>query len=123
MIRDCKQYVLCTFLPTFLLWLLSYFSLLIQIDDFTNRFMGSVTALLVFTALLGPIYDQLPETSYLKFIDVHIFHYLVSYRHKLFVLTEQHNSSTELNITQQLNESFEINSFHAHGAQQLIADL
>ena len=76
--RDYKQHIVCIFLPTFLLWLLAYSSLLIQIDDFSDRFMGSVTALLVFTAFLGPIYDQLPETSYIKFIDIWVMWYMTN---------------------------------------------
>ena len=76
--REYKQHVLLTFLPTLLLWLLAYFSLFIQHDDFNDRFMGSVTVLLVFAALLGPIYDGLPETSYLKFIDIWVLWYLMN---------------------------------------------
>ena len=76
--RDFKQVLLTTFLPTFLLWLLAYFSLLIQIDYFSDRLMSSVTVLLVLASLLGSIYERLPETSYVKFIDVWVVWYLVN---------------------------------------------
>lgn len=76
--RDYKHALLTKLFPTFLLWLLAYFSLLIRVDDFTNRFMGSVTALLVFTTLLETIYDQIPRTSYLRFIDIWVIWYLTN---------------------------------------------
>ena len=38
--------------------------------------MGSVTVLLVFTSFLDTIYAELPETSYVKIIDVWVIWYL-----------------------------------------------
>ena len=38
--------------------------------DFSNRFMGAVTALLVLAALLASLGDLLPKTAYFNFIDV-----------------------------------------------------
>ena len=40
--------------------------------------MSSVTVLLVLASLLGSIYERLPETSYVKFIDVWVVWYLVN---------------------------------------------
>ena len=39
-------------------------------SDFSNRFMGAVTALLVLAALLASLGESLPKTAYFKFIDV-----------------------------------------------------
>ena len=59
-----------TFFQSFLLWILAYITLFINEYDFSNRFMGAVTALLVLTALLSAIGDQLPTTAYFKFVDL-----------------------------------------------------
>ena len=68
--RLYKQHLLSTFLQSFLLWLLSYMTLFIDIADFSNRFMGAVTALLVLAALLGSLQATLPKTAYFKVIDI-----------------------------------------------------
>ena len=61
--------VISTFFPTCLLWLLAYFTIFIYIDNFNNRFMGSVTFLLVLVSLHGSIVNGLPKTTYFKYID------------------------------------------------------
>ena len=53
-----------------ILWFLAYSTLHIDVDYFSDRFMGAVTSLLVLAALLSSINDQLPKTAYLKRIDV-----------------------------------------------------
>ena len=68
--RLYKQHLLSTFLQSFLLWFLSYLTLFINIPDFSNRFMGAVTSLLVLTALLGSMQASLPKTAYFKVIDI-----------------------------------------------------
>jgi hypothetical protein len=65
-----------TFFPTILLWMLSYFTLFIKLDDFNERIMVSVTVLLVFAALLTPIKGKIPTTSYFKFIDLWFLWYI-----------------------------------------------
>ena len=45
-------------------------TLYIDIVDFSNRFMGSVTSLLVLTSLHGSMEDSLPKTAYFKDIDI-----------------------------------------------------
>jgi hypothetical protein len=94
--RLYKQHLLSTFLQSFLLWLLSYMTLFIDIADFSNRFMGAVTALLVLAALLGSLQATLPKTAYFKVIDIwfnwyvsNIFfiiliHVIVDHLHKNF---------------------------------------
>ena len=68
--RLYQQHLLSTFLQSFLLWLLAYMTLYIDIVDFSNRFMGSVTSLLVLTSLHGSMEDSLPKTAYFKDIDI-----------------------------------------------------
>ena len=74
--RDYTHAIFSIFSPTLLLWLLSYSTLSINIDNFSDKFMGSVTALLVFTSFLDTIYAELPETSYVKIIDIWVIWYL-----------------------------------------------
>ena len=59
-----------TFFQSFLLWILAYITLFINVEDFSNRFVGAVTALLVLAALLSSIGDTLPKTAYFKFVDL-----------------------------------------------------
>ena len=67
-----RQYVyqlLTTFFPSWLIWLVSYLTFFISPNNFNNRFMGSVTSLLVLTSLLNSVQSTLPETAYFKNID------------------------------------------------------
>ena len=68
--RLYRQHLLSTFLQSFLLWFLSYLTLFIDISDFSNRFMGAVTSLLVLSARLGSMEESLPKTAYFKIIDI-----------------------------------------------------
>ena len=62
--------IINTIFPTWLLFLLAYSTVFINLENFNNRFMGSVTSLLVLTSLLGSINSGLPKTSYFKYIDL-----------------------------------------------------
>ena len=64
------QHLMTTFFQSFLLWILAYITLFIDEEDFSNRFMGAVTALLVLAALPSSIGDTLPKTAYFKLIDL-----------------------------------------------------
>ena len=64
------QHILTTFFQTFILLFLAYITLFIDIQDFSNRFMGSVTSLLVLAALIASISENLPKTAYFKYIDL-----------------------------------------------------
>ena len=68
--RHYKQHIITFFLQSFLLCFLSYLTLFITIEDFSNRFMGSITTLLVLASLLGSMQQSLPKTAYFKGIDV-----------------------------------------------------
>ena len=61
-----------TFFPTVILWLFGYSTLFIEPTElgFTNRFMGAGTALLVIATLINAVKNDLPKTSYMKFIDI-----------------------------------------------------
>ena len=68
--RLAAQHLLTTFLQSFLLWLLAFITLFIDIEDFSDRFMGAVTTLLVLAALLSSLGSALPKTAYFKLIDL-----------------------------------------------------
>ena len=70
--------IISTIFPTCLLWLLAYFTLFIKVENFNNRFMGSVTSLLVLASLLGSINSGLPKTSYFKYIDLWFLWYITN---------------------------------------------
>ena len=68
--RLYQQHLISTFLQSFLLWFLSYLTFFIDIEDFSNRFMGAITSLLVLASLLGAMQASLPKTAYFKIIDI-----------------------------------------------------
>ena len=68
--RVYTDQLIATFFPTILLWFLAYFTLFIKVDDFNERIMVAVTVLLVLAALLSSIKNQIPSTSYFKYIDL-----------------------------------------------------
>ena len=84
--RIYNDQMINTFIPTFLLWGLGYSTLFININDFSDRYMGAVTALLVLASLLASINQTLPRTSYFKYIDMWFLWYLAN----LFVIILYH---------------------------------
>ena len=68
--RIYSNQLTAAFFPTFLIWLLCYFTLFIQIDSFNERIVAAITVLLVMVALQGTIHSKLPNTSYYKYIDI-----------------------------------------------------
>ena len=74
-----------TFFQSFLLWFIAYFTLFINISDFTNRFMGALTALLVLAALLSSINASLPKTAYFKHIDIWFFFFVINISFIIFI--------------------------------------
>ena len=97
--RNYMSQVIATFFPSCLLWLLSYFSLFINPYNFNNRFMGSVTVLLVIVSLRGSIASDLPKTSYFKYIDLWFLWYITN----IFFIIAYHilvdNVSSETRLT------------------------
>ena len=65
-----KYYITSTYVPTWLLIIISYFTFWFPIDDYTDRIMVSLTSLLVLASLFSQVSSGLPRTSYLKLIDV-----------------------------------------------------
>ena len=67
-----------TFFQTFILWLLAYLTLFIPVGNLNERFMGSVTALLVLASLLGTMEDNLPKSNQTKCIDIWFLCYIIN---------------------------------------------
>ena len=84
--RLYSNQMITMFLPTILLWLLSYFTLFIRVDSFNERIMVSITTLLVLVSLLGSINADLPKTSYYKYIDI----WFLWYTANIFCITVFH---------------------------------
>ena len=64
------QTLLTTYYQSALLLLLSYMTFYINIDDFNSRFMGALTILLALATSLYSVRERLPDTSYMKMMDV-----------------------------------------------------
>ena len=62
--------LLKTFIPILLLCLLIFSTLYVDIDRPGDRFMGSVTVMLVMATWISVISGDLPKTSYVKLIDI-----------------------------------------------------
>ena len=65
-----RYYVFSTYIPTALMSVICYFTFWFDLDDFTNRIMVSLTALLVLTSLFSQIGVLVPKTSYVKMVDI-----------------------------------------------------
>ena len=78
--RNYFDAVKMIFFPSCLLWALAYASLLIKVDDFTNRNRMSITVLLALVTLFGStsIKQDFPTTTYFKYIDLWFTWYLTS---------------------------------------------
>ena len=68
--RLSAQTLLKTFMQSFFLWILAFLTFFIEVHNFSDRFMGSVTALLVLVNLLSSLEYSLPKTSDFKLIDL-----------------------------------------------------
>ena len=66
------------FIPTFLLWFVSYMTLYVSLHDFGNRCKISVSILLILVSLLGASRNDFPKTTYFKFIDLWFFWYILN---------------------------------------------
>ena len=86
MVRVYTDQLITAFFPTSLLWILAYLTLFISLDDFSDRIMVSVTALLVLAALLSSINSSLPDTSYFKYIDL----WFLWYTTNIFLIASFH---------------------------------
>ena len=78
MIRNYYDQIQMIFVPTFLLWFVSYMTIYVSLDDFGNRCKVSVSILLILVALLGASRQDFPKTTYFKFIDLYFFWYILN---------------------------------------------
>lgn len=76
--RLYKFHLSQSFFQSWLLGFLSYLTFWIDIRKFNDRFMGSLTALLVLTSLISTLAERLPNTSYFKMIDIWLFFFICS---------------------------------------------
>ncbi|XP_064096279.1 gamma-aminobutyric acid receptor subunit alpha-5-like [Macrobrachium nipponense] len=59
-----------TYIPTFILLIIGYMTFFFAIDDFTDRFMAALTALLVEAAFFTQTSQSVPQTAYIKLVDI-----------------------------------------------------
>ena len=80
MSRIPTNQLLTTFFPTVILWFFGYSTLLIDPTEngFDNRFTGTSTALLVLATLITAVKSDLPNTAYMKFIDIWFLWHVLS---------------------------------------------
>ena len=64
------------FMPSWLILFIAYLSFFISLENFNNRFMGSLTSLLVLCSLLNAMTNTLPKTSYFKYVDFWFLWYI-----------------------------------------------
>lgn len=67
--RRMEFHVTNTFLQTFILVCVGYFSYYFDLDNFTDRIMVVLTTMLVVATITSAIQASLPKTSYYKMID------------------------------------------------------
>ena len=65
-----QKQITTLYFQSFLLWIVSYLTLYIEINDFSNRFMGAVTSLLVLSSLMDNINSRTPASPHMKLIDI-----------------------------------------------------
>ncbi|XP_069982915.1 serotonin-gated chloride channel mod-1-like [Penaeus vannamei] len=65
-----RYYLANSYLPSFLLVVISYSTFYFRLEDFNERIMVSITAMLVLVALFSQTSSTILKTTYLKLIDV-----------------------------------------------------
>ena len=110
MIRNFTNQVLNTFIPTLILWLFGYSTLFIDMSDFSDRFIGAGTSLLVIATLFSSISEDLPKTAYMKLIDIWflwhnisilviiIYHILIDKLYR-YIQAQENNEVTQFEST------------------------
>ena len=115
--RVFTRQILKTFIPSFLFWILGYLTIFLEIDHSGDRFIGSLTVMLVLVTLLDLVNADLPETSYMKMIDLwFVWHIGIG-----FGVTMYHISLRMISRYMQLDRQreFEINEAHESMKQKL----
>lgn len=98
------------YLQILLLWTVSYFTLFIDVHDFSNRFMGAVTALLVLSSLMDSINQRLPISVDLKLVDIWIIWFVF----QIIIITFLH-----IMINGLLNKNIDLSSVRNFQPQSL----
>lgn len=75
--REYLYHISQSFFQSFLLSFLAYLTFWIDVDNFSDRFIGSLTCLLVLASLMSGMTGSLPNTSYFKAIDVWLLYFLL----------------------------------------------
>ena len=65
-----EKQVVNLYFQQFFLWLVSYLTIYIDMNDFSNRFMGTVTALLVLSTLIDNMNSRLSSRANVRLIDI-----------------------------------------------------
>ena len=107
MIRNFTNQVLNTFILTLILWLFGYSTLFIDMSDFSDRFIGAGTSLLVIATQFAAISEDLPKTSYMKWIDIWFLWHNIS----ILVIIIYHILIDKLNRYIQALENIEVTQF------------
>ncbi|XP_037800417.1 glycine receptor subunit beta-type 4-like [Penaeus monodon] len=63
-------YVTSTYIPTFIIVVIGYIVFFFPVEDFNERIMVALTALLVEAAFFTQMSASIPQTAYLKLVDI-----------------------------------------------------
>ena len=84
--RSHADQIVSIFIPSFLFWVLAYFTMFLNFDDVSNRSRTSVTLLLVLIALLQVVKKDFPKTIYYRYIDIWFLWYILN----IFIISLYH---------------------------------
>ncbi|XP_066973762.1 uncharacterized protein [Macrobrachium rosenbergii] len=65
-----KYFLSSTYLPTFIVTVIGYMTFFFPVSDFSDRFIVSLTGLLVEAAFFMQTSSSIPQTAYIKMIDI-----------------------------------------------------
>ncbi|XP_037790048.1 gamma-aminobutyric acid receptor subunit beta-1-like [Penaeus monodon] len=72
-----RYYLGNAYIPSLLLVIICYSTFYFRVEEFGDRIMVSITAMLVLVALFSQTSSTIPRTTYLKYIDVWYMFYIV----------------------------------------------
>ncbi|XP_053647998.2 uncharacterized protein [Cherax quadricarinatus] len=71
-------YITSTYVPTFIIVVIGYLVFYFPVDDFNERIMVALTALLVEAAFFTQTSSNIPQTAYLKLVDIWYVYCIIS---------------------------------------------
>ncbi|XP_045616941.2 uncharacterized protein [Procambarus clarkii] len=71
-------YITSTYVPTFIIVVIGYLVFFFPVDDFNERIMVALTALLVEAAFFTQTSASIPQTAYLKLVDIWFVYCIIS---------------------------------------------